>query len=304
MKYRANTRLEFDIKAVVNVAERRMFTKKITESDAFLDMPLSTQCLYFHLNMSADDDGFVNNPKRIQRLVGASDDDMKLLIAKSFIILFESGIIVIKHWKMHNYIQTDRYKPSDYIDEKSMLYLKKNKSYTLNSEEMDTECIQNVSVGKVRLGKDRLGKDIYKEKTNKKESQSEMLVRLSDDRLSFKQLESLSNWITYKKQRKDKPYVEQGMKALITKTIKTCEQYGEDAFEYAVNESMSSNYQGIVWDFADRYAKKTNVQHKKQSTNDSQLDKQLENVLNYVPDGGYLSLEEIDHMLGKGNTNG
>ena len=140
------------------MAERRMFTKKITESDAFLDMPMSTQCLYFHLNMSADDDGFVNNPKRIQRLVGASDDDMKLLIAKSFIILFESGIIVIKHWKMHNYIQTDRYKPTDYIDEKSMLYLKKNKAYTLEKEDMDTECIQNVSVGKDRLGKDRLGK--------------------------------------------------------------------------------------------------------------------------------------------------
>ena len=135
-----------------------MFTKKITESDAFLDMPMSTQCLYFHLNMSADDDGFVNNPKRIQRLVGASDDDMKLLIAKSFIILFESGIIVIKHWKMHNYIQTDRYKPTDYIDEKSMLFLKNNKSYTLDENEMDTECIQNVSVGKVRLGKDSIGK--------------------------------------------------------------------------------------------------------------------------------------------------
>ena len=141
------------------MAERRIFTKKITESDAFLDMPMSTQCLYFHLNMSADDDGFVNNPKRIQRLVGASDDDIKLLIAKSFIILFESGIIVIKHWKMHNYIQTDRYKPTDYIDEKSMLYLKKNKAYTLEKEDMDTECIQNVSVGKDRLGKDRLGKD-------------------------------------------------------------------------------------------------------------------------------------------------
>jgi hypothetical protein len=109
--------------------------------------------------MSADDDGFVNNPKRIQRLVGASDDDFKLLVAKSFIILFESGIIVIKHWKMHNYIQSDRYKPTDYIEEKSMLGLKKNKSYTLSNNELDTKCIQDVSVGKDRLGKDRLGKD-------------------------------------------------------------------------------------------------------------------------------------------------
>lgn len=141
------------------MAERRMFTKKITESDAFLDMPMSAQCLYFHLNMAADDDGFVNSPKRIQRLVGANDDDMKLLIAKSFIIVFESGIIVIKHWKMHNYIQADRYKPTDYIEEKAMLNIKKNKSYTLNTEELYTECIQDVSVGKDRLGKVRLGKD-------------------------------------------------------------------------------------------------------------------------------------------------
>lgn len=141
------------------MAERRMFTKKITESDAFLDMPSSTQMLYFHLSMNADDDGFVNNPKKIQRMCGASDDDFKLLVAKSFVILFDSGIIVIKHWKMHNYIQNDRYRPTDYVDEKSMLGLKKNKAYTLDENKMYTKCIQDVSVGKVRIGKDRLGED-------------------------------------------------------------------------------------------------------------------------------------------------
>lgn len=141
------------------MAERRMFAKKITESDAFLDMPSSTQMLYFHLSMNADDDGFVNNPKKIQRMCGASDDDFKLLIAKSFVILFESGIIVIKHWKMHNYIQSDRYRPTDYVDEKSMLGVKKNKAYTLDVNKMDTKCIQDVSVGKDSIGKDRLGED-------------------------------------------------------------------------------------------------------------------------------------------------
>lgn len=141
------------------MAERRMFTKKITESDAFLDMPSSTQMLYFHLSMNADDDGFVNNPKKIQRMCGSSDDDFKLLVAKSFVILFDSGIIVIKHWKMHNYIQNDRYRPTDYVDEKSMLGLKKNKAYTLDENKMYTKCIQDVSVGKVRIGKDRLGED-------------------------------------------------------------------------------------------------------------------------------------------------
>lgn len=141
------------------MAERRMFAKKITESDAFLDMPSSTQMLYFHLSMNADDDGFVNNPKKIQRMCGASDDDFKLLIAKSFVILFESGVIVIKHWKMHNYIQADRYRPTDYVEEKSMLGLKKNKAYTLDVNKMDTKCIQDVSVGKDSIGKVRLGED-------------------------------------------------------------------------------------------------------------------------------------------------
>lgn len=141
------------------MAERRMFAKKITESDAFLDMPSSTQMLYFHLSMNADDDGFVNNPKKIQRMCGASDDDLKLLIAKSFVILFESGIIVIKHWKMHNYIQSDRYRPTDYVDEKSMLGIKKNKAYTLDESKMYTKCIQDVSVGKESIGKESIDKN-------------------------------------------------------------------------------------------------------------------------------------------------
>ena len=141
------------------MAERRMFTKKITESDAFLDMPSSTQMLYFHFSMNADDDGFVNNPKKIQKMCGASDDDFKLLIAKSFIILFDSGIIVIKHWKMHNYIQADRYRPTDYVEEKSMLGIKSNKAYTLEVSKMDTECIQNGYIGKDSIGKVSIDKN-------------------------------------------------------------------------------------------------------------------------------------------------
>ena len=112
------------------MAEKRMFTQKIIDSDAFLDMPLSTQALYFHLNMRADDDGFVNNPKRIQRTVGASEDDLKLLIAKRFLICFENGVIVIKHWRMHNTLKNDRYRPTQYQEEYKMLEIKDNKSYT------------------------------------------------------------------------------------------------------------------------------------------------------------------------------
>lgn len=141
------------------MAERRMFAKTIIDSDAFLDMPLSTQALYFHLSMRADDDGFVNSPKKISKMIGASDDELKVLFAKKFIIGFESGVVVIKHWKIHNYIQKDRKKDTNYHEEMAKLGLDKNNGYT-----MDTECVQDVSIGKVRLGEDRVGKVSIEEK--------------------------------------------------------------------------------------------------------------------------------------------
>ena len=145
------------------MAERRMFAKKIIDSDAFLDMPLTTQALYFHLSMRADDDGFINNPKRIQRAIGCSDDDMKLLIAKQYIIPFESGVVVIKHWKIHNYIQNDRYNATYCIEEKSQLEVTKNKEYILTDE----QCIRNgyIPDTQVRLGKDSLVKNNIVEKS-------------------------------------------------------------------------------------------------------------------------------------------
>lgn len=111
------------------MAERRMFTKKIVDSDVFLDMPLSTQALYFHMNMHADDDGFINSPRRIQRMIGASEDDLKLLIAKGFLIEFDSGIVVVMHWLMHNTLKKDRYAPTQYQDEYAQLGMKENKAY-------------------------------------------------------------------------------------------------------------------------------------------------------------------------------
>lgn len=112
------------------MAERRMFAKTIVDSDAFLDMPLSAQSLYFHLAMRADDDGFINNPKKIQRMIGAADDDLKLLIAKRFVLVFESGVIVIKHWRLHNTLRKDRYKPTIYQEEFQKLSLKDDGGYT------------------------------------------------------------------------------------------------------------------------------------------------------------------------------
>lgn len=142
------------------MAERRMMSKSIIKSDTFLDMPATTQNLYFHMLLDADDDGFINAPKSIMRMIGAKDDDMKVLAAKQFVIPFESGVVVIKDWKIHNYIQNDRYKPST-LPERDLLNIQKDKTYTLKGDvsRMDTECIQTVSIGKDRLGKDRIGKD-------------------------------------------------------------------------------------------------------------------------------------------------
>ena len=153
------------------MAERRMFAKTIIDSDAFLDMPLTTQALYFHLSMRADDEGFINNPKKIQRMLGCTDDDCRLLIAKQFLLPFDSGVLVVKHWRIHNYIQRDRSKDTMYQNERKMLLVNPDKSYELtsvdtdciqNGYKMDTSCIQDsetldtqVRLGKVRLGKDR-----------------------------------------------------------------------------------------------------------------------------------------------------
>jgi len=139
------------------MAERRMFAKTIVLSDAFLDMPTSARCLYFTLGMFADDDGFVNSPRGIMRQCGASDGDMQILLDKKFVLLFESGVIVIKHWRIHNYIQKDRYKPTKYQEEMSQLTTDDNGGYR-----MDTNCIQTgynldtqVRLGEVSTGKDK-----------------------------------------------------------------------------------------------------------------------------------------------------
>lgn len=138
------------------MAERRMVSKKIVDSDAFMDMALSTQALYFHLLARADDDGFVGNPKKIMRMIGASEDEYKFLIGKRFILTFSSGVCVIKHWLIHNLIRNDRYHETQYLEEKHQIKVKDNNAYT----EVDTNGIPSVyqlepesSIGKVRLGK-------------------------------------------------------------------------------------------------------------------------------------------------------
>jgi hypothetical protein len=137
------------------MAERRMFAKTIIDSDAFLEMPLSAQALYFHLGMRADDDGFLNNSGKIKSMVHASDDDLKILVAKRYLIVFEDKVVVIKHWLINNLIRQDRYKATIYSDEKALLTIKANGVYTElgipDGNQVATRLTQ------VRLGKDRIG---------------------------------------------------------------------------------------------------------------------------------------------------
>lgn len=144
------------------MAKKRMFSIDIVGSDAFFDLPYSAQCLYFQLGMRADDDGFVGNPKTIQRIAGTKASDLELLVKKRFLIQFPSGVVVIKHWKINNQIQKDRYTPTVYTEEYQSLYIKDNKAYT----EVNKGCIQSVSemdtqnsIDKDRLDKDRLDKN-------------------------------------------------------------------------------------------------------------------------------------------------
>lgn len=149
------------------MAERRMFAKSIVTSDAFLDMPMSARCLYFTLGMFADDDGFVNNPKSIIRQIGASEDDMKVLLTKKFVIAFESGVIVIKHWRINNLLRSDRHHATNYTNELATLSTDANGAYTesgipsdnqvtTNGQPSDNQRLTENSIGKVSIGKDSI----------------------------------------------------------------------------------------------------------------------------------------------------
>lgn len=137
------------------MANRRMFSLDVIDTDKFMEMPLTAQALYFHLGMRADDDGFISSPRNIMKLVECKKDDMNVLIARGFVIPFESGIMVIRHWKQHNYIPIDRYKKTQYVEENNRL------SLVSNVYMLDTECIQDVSKINTqdRISKDRIDKD-------------------------------------------------------------------------------------------------------------------------------------------------
>ena len=225
------------------MAERRMFSKTIIDSDMFLDMPLSTQSLYFHLSMRGDDDGFINNPKKIQRMIGATDDDLRILAAKQFIIPFESGIVVIKHWRIHNCIQKDRYKETIYQNEKQRLSLDNQNVYNT-----DTNCIQNVSnmetqvsLGKVRSGKVSLEKEHVAKNCNvSSKAEKKSTLELPDALQTPEFIAAWEEWQTYRKQKR------KTLTAVsIKKQLEFLASIGVQDAIISINESIKNGYTGL-----------------------------------------------------------
>lgn len=152
------------------MAQRRMFNKQITNSDDFLEMPIGSQCLYFHLSMNADDDGFINNWKSIMKITGSKEDDLKVLLAKQYVLPFESGVLIIKHWRLNNYLRSDRYTTTNHQKELAELTLDENLVYQMTTNGIPLDDTDKISIDKNRLDKisidnniDRTIKDIFGE---------------------------------------------------------------------------------------------------------------------------------------------
>mgnify|MGYP000982080571 CR=1 FL=1 len=215
------------------MAQRRMFSRKITETDHFLEMPLSSQALYFHLNMGADDEGFIDKVKTIQRTIGASDDDMKLLIAKGFLIPFESGVVVIRHWRIHNYIQADRFQTTIYQNEKEQLEFDKSKIASIKPLD---QCIQNVSkmdtqvrLGEDRLDKDRLDKVNYLNSGEEKEKSLSQIIKSTSVKINDRQIQQIQEYIGLDNMTVD----------MIGYAIQLTEDAGAESFNY-LNKILKS----------------------------------------------------------------
>ena len=210
-----------------------MFSRKITETDHFLEMPLSSQALYFHLNMGADDEGFIDKAKTIQRTIGASDDDMKLLIAKGFLIPFESGVVVIRHWRIHNYIQADRFQATIHQNEKEQLEFDKSKIASIKPLD---QCIQNVYKmdTQVRLGEDSLDKDRLDKVNNLYSGEDEkkslsQIIKSSTVKINDRQIQQIQEYIGLDNMTVD----------MIDYAIQLTEDAGAESFNY-LNKILKS----------------------------------------------------------------
>ena len=277
------------------MAEKRMFSKQIIDSDAFLEMPLSTQALYFHLSMRADDDGFLNNAKKVMKIIGANQNDYDLLVAKSFVIQFPDGICVIKHWRINNYLRKDRYTETIYQEEKAHLTVQPNGRYSLrNAAESDDDLPVGIPVveqsdTQYSIDKNREEKNSideynsvsgdttdYSYSKNSNVSNLEYVLKNDIHQDSDYVLENedlhqcLKEWMEYKDGRKPKSSnhygTEIGLKKTITQFVSGYREYGIEALKKVVDDSMANNYSGVIWDRLSRMPKNQQVVEQNQCT--------------------------------------
>lgn len=218
------------------MASKRMIKVEIVDTDRFLEMPLGAQALYFHLLIRADDDGFVGNPKKIQNSINVSDDDVKILIAKQFIKVFATGVMVVTHWNIHNIVKNDRYKKTVYQNEYKMLELDESKCYILSSGEtkqkkqlaskMDTEWSPNID----KINIDKINKKNYYKKSENLDTEWEQSSSSFD--------KNLEEWILEKAKGKINP---SAYAASIKKRFARKEQSIIDEFQYWLNQKKFSS---------------------------------------------------------------
>jgi len=219
------------------MAERRMMSKKIIDTDNFIDMPQSTQCLYFHLLLRADDDGFIQSPKSIMRITGCKDDDLKLLIAKGFVIGFETGVIVIRHWRIHNYVQSDRYSKSELPEAQKVELI--NKVYepvklpvSADNNCMDTKCIQNGYNLDTQIRIDKIRED----KRRGEENRKEIICHVSHDDEAPKPHVEIIEYLNLKTGSKFKPSTKPYVQAI---QARLNEGYSIDDFKTVINKKCA-----------------------------------------------------------------
>ena len=307
------------------MAERRMFTKKVTDDDNFMSLSSSAQALYLHLSMNADDDGFCNQVSVSMFKAHASVQDLQALLEKRYIYQFENGVIVIKHWRMANALRKDRYTPTAFQEELAKLDIKDNGSYTLKNDDSDVwlpDGCQLVATGKDSIGKDSIGNsntggDAPKPPKPKQEhsfakhtnvQNLDYVITHNDLTMTTDLYSIIADWMEYKDQKKkgQNHYdTGKGITTLITRFTKNCKDYGLDAVRHAVEESIANNYQGIVWEKAQQFRSgKGNYTYKPQQTTtdlDPQITAQLraleEQQMASMPDIDSMSDEDIDRLI-------
>ena len=243
------------------MAEKRMMTRKVTDDDHFINLSSSAQALYLHLSMCADDDGFCNQVSVCMFRAHASTQDLQALLDNRYLLQFDNGVIVIKHWRMANSLRKDRYTPTAFQEELAQLEVKENGAYTLVAKRLPDGCqmvagwLPQISIDKNSIDKNNKWIDgagetpapKARKKTNS-EKNIELFKSYAEGDDGLKPIyETMLSWMQYKGE-KGKPYTETGVKSLITQVKKHCEEYGTDAVADCIELSMSNQYQGIIWD--------------------------------------------------------